>query len=86
MKNGQLEVIDGQTTLGVEVRGVSFDVMVTRREDGWDWVVRHQYDDAAEPCGDTAKTWATALRSALRACDGMAPFRKYERRSTKGEK
>lgn len=81
MKNGQLRVIGGGADLQVDVRGVSFEVWIRCSGKDWEWSSRLTYDDQAEPCGDVAETWAAALRDALRACDGMAPFRKYERGS-----
>ncbi len=73
-----MKVISGSASLQVEVRGTTFDVVVRSTNDGWEWLAKHEYDERAEPCGDNTNTWAQALRSALRACDGMAPFRRYE--------
>lgn len=79
MRNGQLRVVGGTADLQVEVRGTLFDVFVKRnRDDRWDWIVRVTYDEQSEPLGDTEKTYAAAFRAAMRACDGSAPFRRYE--------
>lgn len=77
MKSGQLRVIGGGANLQVDVRGTSIDLIISADRKGWEWTARGTYTD--ELCAGDEKTWAAAYRKALRAANGMAPFRKHEK-------
>ena len=80
--NGQLEIVAGTIFLQANVRGTDFDLHVTSaHHDGWKWGTRGTYTN--EEVGGVEKTWLEAFRAACRAADGMAPFRKYEKKGNK---
>jgi hypothetical protein len=72
----QFRIVGGLARLEVEVRGVDLEVVLAPSFGRWGWTVRAVYDDRQEPLKDYEPTWAAAYRAALRACDGMAPFKR----------